>query len=312
LSTLKANGINTFTADAVAGVQKLTFPVHTVTLQDIFYFSGLKEIDLTGGTLFEMTKTNYNRNGVVKSIGGGPLVDFARRVGDMPLANAQYLLDLLDLGLLTKVKYIPNSLGIDQLLAPYASSGVIEYVTKPDEALIPLQPFLLDGLVQDNNWKMSLEAPAATYPAGVDLQNVMKATVLAKSGSFVLTIPKEYEFDVAQYKFLRFKIYAPAKSAFSGIYAPFQKLWPRIMNYMWAFNTESSFGQQYWALNANDFTIGDNQLQTWTDMKVDLSQAVGKHNRVIVINIGGEPNITFGTPAEPLTFYFANFRFSKN
>ncbi len=312
LSILKANGINTFTADAVANVQKLTFPVHTATLQDIFYFSGLKEIDLTGGTLFEMTKTNYNRNGIVKSIGGGPLVAFARRAGDIPLASAQYLLDLLDLGMLTKVKYIPNSLGIDQLLAPYASSGVIEYVGKPDEALIPLQPFLLDGLVQDNAWRMSLEAPALTYPDGVGLQNVIKATVLDRSGSFVLTIPKEYEFDIAQYKFLRFKVYAPAKSTFSGIYAPFQRLWPRFMNYMWAFNSESSFGQQYWAPNANDFSINDSQLQVWTDIKVDLSQAVGKHNRVIVLNIGGEPSMNFGTPTEPLTFYFANFRFSKN
>lgn len=309
---LEANGITTFTVDAIQDAQKLTFPVHTTTLQDIFYFPNLKEIDLTGGALFEMATTNYNRNGVVKTIGGGSLVPFARRVGDMPPGNVQYLLDLLDLGLLTKVKYIRNSLGIDELLAPYATSGVIEYIDKPDEALIPLDAFLLDGVAQDNAWKLALEVPAASFPAGTDLQNVMKATVLARSGSFVLTIPKEYEFDVQQYKFLKFKVYAPAKSVFSGIYAPYQRLWPRFMNYMWAFKSESTYGQQYWAPNANDFAIADADLQKWTDVTIDLSSAVGKHNRVIVMNIGGEPSLTFGTPPQPITYYFANFRFSKN
>ena len=309
---LTANGITIFTVDAIQNVQKLTFPVHTVTLQDIFYFPGIKEIDLTGGSIFQMSETHYDKNGIVRTIGGGPLVDFVRRAGDMSTANAQYLLDLLELGVLTKVKYIPNSLGIDKLLAPYAASGVIEYVSKPGEALIPPGPFLLDGLVQDNNWKMALEFPAVAFPAGSDLQNVIKATILNRSGSFVLTIPKEYEFDVQQYKFLKFKLYAPGKSAFEGIYGPFQRLWPRFMNYMWAFNTESSFGQQYWAPNANDNAIADSDLQKWTDVTINLASAVGKHNRVIVMNIGGEPSLTFGTPPVPLTFYFANFRFTAN
>ena len=309
---LAANGITTFTVDAIQNVEKLTFPIHTVTLQDIFYFPGLKEIDLTGGSLFEMTKTQYDRNSVVKAIGGGQIVDFVRRAGDMSPANVQYLIDLLELGVLTKVKYITNSLGIDNLLSPYAASGVIEYVSKPAEALIPLDRFLLDGVVQDNAWKMGLETPAVSYPAGDDLQNVLKATVLARSGSFVLTIPKEYEFDMKQYKFLKFKLFAPAKSTFSGIYGPYQRLWPRIMNYMWAFNTESSFGQQYWAPNADDFAIADSDLQKWIDVKVDLAQSGDKHNRVIVMNIGGEPSLTFGTPPEPITYYFANFRFSAN
>lgn len=309
---LTANGITTFTADAVAGIEKLTFPVHTGTLQDLFYFSGLKEIDLTGGTLFKMTKTEYNRNGVVKTIGGGDLVPFARRVGDMPASNVQFLLDLLDLGILTKVKYIPNSMGIDQLLEPYAASGVIEYVSKPDEALIPLGPFFMDGVVQSTDWRLGLEIPAATPPAGTDLQNVLRATVQARSGSFVISLPKEYEFDVKKYKYLKFKVYAPAKAAFAGIYAPYQRLWPRFMNYMWAFNTESTYGQQLWNTNANNFAIPDGNLQTWYDMQVDLSTIAARHNRVVVINIGGEPSLTFGTPTTPITYYFANFRFSAN
>lgn len=309
-AVMAANGITTFTADAVAGVQKLTFPVHTTTLQDIFYFPGLKEIDLTGGSVFQMLTNSYNRNNVTDVIGGGPMVPFARRVGDMPLSSAQYLLDLLDLGTLTKVKYLANSMGIDNLLAPYVASGVVEIVGKPDEALVPLQPFLLDGVIQDANWKLDVEAPAASFPAGTGLQNVLKATVRAKNATLVIQLPKEYEFDMTQYKSLKFKVYGPPKSAVSGTYAPYQGLWMRIMNYLWAFTSESSFGQQYWEYGKNAFMISDANLQTWTDMTVDLSQSVGKHNRVIVINIGGEPSITYA-PTQDIVYYFANFRFAK-
>lgn len=311
-AVLTANGVTTFTADAIAPIQKLTFPVHTVSLQDIFYFQGLKELDLTGGTMFEMTKNSYSRNGASDVIGGGPLVPFARRVGDMPAANAQFLLDLLDQGKLTKVKYLANSMGIDNLLAPYVSSGVVEIVAKPDEALIPLQPFLLNGVIQDANWELAVDETGGTYPAGTGLQNVVKATVKKANGTLVIELPKEYEFDATQYKYLKFKVYAPAKTALSGSYAPYQRLWFRIMNYLWAFATESSYGQQYWEYGKDANKIPDASLQTWTDMKIDLSQCAGKHNRVFVINIGGEPSGASFPPAQEITYYFANLRFSKN
>jgi len=310
LAIMTANGITTFTADAVGSIQKLTFPVHTTTLQDIFYFPGLKEVDLTGGTIFQMTTNSYNRNSVTDVIGGGPLVPFARRVGDMPISSTQFLLDLLDLGTVTKVKYIANSMGIDAQLAPYVSRGLVEIVGKPDETLIPLAPFLLDGVVQDANWKLDVEISPATFPAGAGLQNVLKATLRARNATLVIQIPKEYEFDMAQYKSLKFKVYAPPKSAISGVYAPYNRLWMRIMNYSFAFTTESTFGQQYWEYGRDAFTISDANLQNWTDITVDLSQSVGKHNRVIVINIGGEPSITWA-PTQDIVYYFSNFRFSK-
>lgn len=307
---LSANGVTTFTADAVASIQKLTFPVHTTTLQDIFYFQGLKEIDLTGGTMFEMTRNSYNQNGATDEIGGGPIVPFARRIGDMPLTSAQYLLDLLDLGSLTKVKYIANSMGIDNLLAPYVSSGVVEIVPKPDETLVPLQPFLLDGVIQDGNWRMDVEAPAVSYPTGTGLQNVVKATLRAKNATLVIQLPKEYELDVTQYKYLKLKVYAPSQAVLSGTYTPYKRLWFRFMNNLWAFGQESNFGQQYWEYGRDDFPINDADLEKWIDMTVDISQCVGKHNRVVLINIGGEPSLNF-SPSQDITFYFANIRFSK-
>ncbi|WP_223709231.1 hypothetical protein [Niabella beijingensis] len=133
-----------------------------------------------------------------------------------------------------------------------------------------------------------------------------------KNGTLVIQIPKEYEFDIKQYKYLKFKVYAPAKEVLSGTYAPYQRLWLRIMNNLWAFGSESSFGQQYWEYGKDAFPISDANLQKWTDISVNLSeQGADKHNRVIVINIGGEPSLTFA-PEKDITYYFANIRFSKN
>lgn len=60
------------------------------TLQDLFYFSNLDEVDLTGGDLFQMKTIFYNRNGIVATLGGGSFDPFARRVGDMPEVNASF------------------------------------------------------------------------------------------------------------------------------------------------------------------------------------------------------------------------------
>ncbi|WP_300597616.1 DUF4998 domain-containing protein [Niabella sp.] len=309
---LKANGITDFTANGTAAVQKLTFPVHTLTLQDIFYFPNVKEIDLTGGTLFQMKTNAYNRNSVTKTIGGGNQVYFARRVGDMPEANVFFLLDMLESGQLTKVTYMPGSLGIDALLQPYVDKGIVQLVSMPDEELISFDRFFIDGVVQDAAFKMDAAAVSSGYPAGTDLQNVFKGTILAKNASIVMMIPKEYEFNVAQYRYIRFKIYAPPKAAISGNYKDYQILWPRFMNYLWAFSTESTFGQQGWDLGKTDYKLPDAALQTWYDVRLDLTQAVGRHNRVLVLNIGGETSTAFTAPAQPIVFYFANFRFSKN
>ncbi|GAB3026953.1 hypothetical protein GCM10027051_34740 [Niabella terrae] len=308
-TTLLANGISTFTADAVSNVEKLTFPVTTTTLQDLFYFSNLKEIDLTGGSLFEMKSQSYTANGVTDVIGGGSLAPFARRVGDMPASSAQYLIDLLESGTLTKVTYLPHSLGIDEQLAPFVESGIVDLIEKPDEILVDFR-FLLDGLIQTNSWKMGLETPATTYPAGTGLENVIKATLQSKNSSFALSLPKDYELDVNTYKFLKFKVYGPPKSAVTGTYAVYQRIWPRFMNYLWNYAGESTYGQQIWDPGKDSHPISDANLQTWVDVTVDMSQAVGRHNRVIVINIGGEPSLTWPGPEE-ITYYFANFRFTK-
>lgn len=306
---LEANGVSVFTSDGVSAVEKLVYPLHANSLQDMFYFANLKEVDLTGGDLFEMTTLHYDRNGVQTTTGGGEFPPFVRKVGVISANNAQTLKDMLELGLLERVRYIPNSLGLDALLAPYVESGVVELVELPDEALIPFK-FLVDGVIQDGAWRMDIEFPATDAPAGMGLANVMKATVLASSGSFVFSLPLEYQFNADEYRYLKFKVYAPQKSIFADEYGAYQRLWPRFMNHMWAFGNESSFGQEYWAPDVNQFRIADADLQKWIDVAVDLSQMVNRHNRVIVINIGGEPSLTFAPPTD-ITYYFSNFRFTK-
>lgn len=306
---LEANGVTEFTVDGISAFTKLVYPIHANSLQDIFYFPNLKELDLTGGDLFEMTTLRYDRNSVQSTVGGGVRVPFARKVADISSANAQTLKDMLESGLLEKVRYVPHSMGLDNLLNPYIESGVVELVTSPSEALIPAN-FFLDGRVQDNAWQIDVTYPATDAPAGAGLQNVLKAVLRSRSASLVVALPREYQFNVQEYKYLKFKVYAPAKSSFSGSYAPYQRLWPRFMNSMWSFGQNSDFGQEYWAHNADDFRISDANLEKWIDVTVDLSQAVGKHNRVIVMNIGGEPSVDF-KPVPDIVYYFANFRFTK-
>lgn len=304
---LETNGITTFTADGVSRYTKITYPVHANSLQDIFYFPNLKELDLTGGSLFTTPKLTYDGNGAHSEVGGVKWQPFMSKVSDLT-EGAQTLKDLLESGIIEKIHYTPHSMGLDDLLAPYVESGVVELTPLPGESLIPQTGFFVDGLVQDNNWKMDVVYPATDAPAGTNLQYIYKATLRGRSASFALALPKEYQFNVQEYKYLKIRVYAPAKTSFGSGYGDFQRMWFRFMNSMWSFGGNSSFGQQYWAPGV--ISISDASLEKWSEITVDLSEAQGKHNRVIVINIGGEPNITFNPPAD-IVYYIANVRFAK-
>lgn len=306
---LAANGVTTFTAQGVSDVTKLTYPVHAKSLQDIFFFPNLKTLDLTGADLFEIPTLTYDRNGVVDVVGGGSYVEFLKKAGDIPENNYQSLKDLLEAGILEKVIYRPHSMGLDDLIAPYIEDGTVELVENPEEVLIGNQ-FNLDGNVQDGNWNMDITYPATDAPqSNMELKNVYKTVPKARSASFVFALPKEYEFNIEEYKYLKATIYAPEKSVFTGKYTPFQKIWPRFMNRMWSFADFSNFGQQYWAIDP--FELPDSYLGQWKEVSIDMSNALDKHNRVIVLNIGGEPGISNWDPPKEIEYFWANLRFSK-
>lgn len=306
---LAANGVTVYTADGVSSIEKLTYPVHANSLQDIFYFPNLKTLDLTGGTLFPLPELVYDRNGVRDVVGGGDFVPFIRKAGNIASGNMQALKDLLESGILQKVYYRPNTMGLDDLLRPYVASGVVELVNGPASVMIP-DKFQLDGVVQDGNWRLDITYRPTDAPAGEGLENIYKTVLRGKNATFVFALPKEYQFNVDNYKFLKFKVYAPAKSTISGAYEPYNRLWFRFMNSMWSFGGNSSFGQEYWDYTRDDFRITDANLQKWTDVTVSLERAVGKHNRVIVLCIGGEPSVNW-PPATDIVYYFSNFRLTK-
>ena len=308
---LTANGVHTFNAEGVSSIKKLTFPIHTKTLQDLFYFSDLDEIDLTGGNLFEMTQSSYSRNNVFITVGGGPFLPYVRRLGDMSEANARFLIDLLENELVKKVKYIPYSLGIDHLLEPFVDSGLVELVNTEDEPELPLD-FFMNGLIQTPALEVELTKKPSIYPQGNDLWNVMRVIPKDRSSSIVFKLPTDYQINAELYPYLKFKVYAPDKSYFPGVYDNFRSIWPRFMNRLWAFADDSPYGQELWNTVKGDNKLSDAQLENWVDIKIDISEMNGKHNRVILINIGGEPSISGGfNPPKDIVYHLANFRLSK-
>jgi hypothetical protein len=311
---LEANGVHEFTAAGTAGITKLVYPINTTTsLLDIFYFPNLKELDLTGTSL--LPTLTYNRNSVVSTVGGG---DWSPCVVNNNISNVgggETLLTLLESGVLEKVRYFSNTMGLDDILAPYVESGVVELIALPDEVLIPNQ-FNLDGRVQDNSFTIDLTYPATDAPDSEGLSEIYKVIVKQRSASFVFALPVEYRFNAAEYPYLKLKVYGPGKEAFTGYegrYSTYNRLWFRFMNYMWAFTSNGypGAGQQIWNTTTGTYAIPDAYLQKWYDLTLDISRLKDTYNRVIIINIGEEAN---PSPWEPplIQYYFANVRLSKN
>lgn len=302
---LIANGLTRFDFESASKFTKLVYPIHANSLQDMFYFSNIEELDLTGGTLFEIRKYTYDRNNTTSEIGGGIALPFIAKVNDV--GDVQVLKDLLESGTLKKVRYIPNTMGLDELLTPYVESGVAELVETPDEILIPYN-YNVNGLVQDGNFETAVTFNPNDAPAGEGLANVFKAIPKKKSASIVIAVPPDYRFNAKEYKYFKYRIYAPPKSTLTGNNANFQSIWIRFMNHMWAFGGNSNFGQEYWDHGNPTHPISDSDLQKWTEYTVDISNMASRHTRVIVFNIGGEKGID---PDGDMAFYFSNFRFSK-
>ncbi len=303
---LIANGVTTFTANGVSEITELVYPIHANSLQDIFYFPSLETLDLTGGELFStLPELHYDNRGFQDVVGGGEYAPFMRKSGNISGGNT--LKDFLEAGLIKKVYYRANTMGLDDILMPYVESGVVELIENPDEVLVDNQ-FELSGLLQDGNWALDVIYPATDAPAGEGLENIYKLIPRKTSASFVLALPKEYQLNADEYKYLKMMVYMPPKSQLTGEYANFQRLWPRFMNNLWAFGKNSNYGQEYW--ERSRFTMPDESLGTWSEVVIDVSNAVGKHTRVFVINIGGEPWIDYNPPAD-IVYYFANIRFTK-
>jgi hypothetical protein len=307
---LETNGVTVFSAAGTAGITKLVYPVNAESLLDIFYFSDLKELDLTGPGMPIPTLT-YNRNGVISTVGGEEWSPCIMAADGHQVGGSETLLTLLESGVLEKVRYAPNTMGLDDVLAPYVESGTVELV-EPDEVLMPHQ-FNLNGTVQDNSFTVDITYPATDTPDSEGLSEIYKVVVKQRSASLVFALPLKYKYNAAKYPYLKLKVYAPAKSVFTSGYTTYQRLWFRFMNYLWSFTSYGypGAGQQIWNTDKGAYTIPDAYLQKWYDLTLDISRLKDTYNRVIVINIGEEANPSPWNPP-PIQYYFANIRFSKN
>jgi len=245
-ATLIANGITTFTAGAVASVTHLTYPMHASSFQDLFYFSNVNSLDLTGQGLPNILPSDdYAGGGIFSTVGGGNWQPFMRRVhktADINISSVSSLTDLLESGQITKVRYITGTMALEDIFAPYVESGVVELVGYddplfPDEVYIEPQ-FWANGLAQDGNWRMNNFysgdfLPRAGYsdirkfdannetvngdkidlalnqltPSQQDGKNIYKSVMVGESASYFFALPKEYMFDSRVYRYLKFKLF---------------------------------------------------------------------------------------------------------
>ncbi len=284
----------------------------------MFYFPNLESLDLTGANLTNVLPTlDYNRNGVKTRSGGGGWQPFMLRVekpADIRISSIASLQDILESGQLKHIRYIPKSMGLDNLLASYVESGVVELV-KDDDPLYPetvfVEPqFFVKGQIVDNNWEMYNFYSGSFLPRSgftdigkfdpknetvngepVDLHleqllqsdgsNIYKCIIRMRSGSFAMALPKEYRYDNQRYKKLRFKMFCGTSAAvMAGSNNVFLQPWIRPMNYMWNFGNNSIYGQQNWDVSQSQSNwIQPNQIQNeWREYVIDMTPNDGGDN----------------------------------
>ncbi|MDR2040007.1 MAG: DUF4998 domain-containing protein [Bacteroidales bacterium] len=351
LVALRANGITTFTSEAVASVTKLTLPLHIGTLADLFYFSNLEELDLTGKDLPNvLPELTLSGSGYTYVIGGGSWQPYMRRIEyteifqiNPAIAAQQTLLDLLESGMLKKVTYIKKSMSLDDLLEPYIASGVVELVDEswyPAEAPIDIQ-LLHPGNVQTSSFNVSVDYPAATgeVPNPGDITNpdkVYKVAPINRNATFSFTLPKEYMYDFERYRYMKFKVYiSGGDEVKNGTYSAYRKIWPRIRYSFWGVdqgnNPYGSGDNWEWKPGGDrdQYQVPiTNVSSAWTEITIDMKQVTDKikaqdhsesynprsghyHSRNICINLGAEQGPDPYNPDSPITYYFADIRLTK-
>lgn len=354
IAALRANGITTFTPAAVSSVTKLVMPMHIGTLSDLFYFPNLEELDLTGQGLENvLPEITLAGNGVSYTFGGGNYQPYMQRIEytklypvNPPIAAQQTLLDLLQTGILKKIKYIENSLSLDDILEPYIENGVVEFITEdwyPNEA--PMDPLLAhSGKVQTNDFDISFIFPASATdipsPEGLtDPIRVFKVTPIGRNPTWSFTLPKEYMYDFERYRYLKFKVYINFADENdyknNAPYAVMARVWPRIRYTFWnPDNGNNPFGNgdnwEWKPDNRDLYRVPEASINTnWYEITMDMKQVTDKlmnqdhgspyntparghyHSRNICFSLGGENGPNPHNPSGPITYYFGDIRLSK-
>ena len=249
---LRANGMQTFTFDEADKLTELTYPMNMSTFTDLFYFTNVHTLNLTGKGLPASIETlRYSMNDVTTMVGGGAWQEFKMPV-DQPARirqntgfapqGLQTLKDALDKGQITKILYIPKTMGteFDKFLQPYVDSGVVELLNAdnpffPNVVYIDPQ-FYGNGWVQNVTWGVNMSYSGNFLPrpgftdiskfdptndfvngSPIDLKleqliqndgkNIYRVVIYSMHPTFFFALPREWRFDNAKYRYLKYKMF---------------------------------------------------------------------------------------------------------
>jgi hypothetical protein len=334
-SILEASGFLELTDEAARQVTKLTFPLgfESWTLQDLYYFPNLRELDLTQGTS-ELPTLTYVRNFTNtlgdttarynETIGGGNWLYFAS--GYMSDNNRAIIRDLLESGQLTKIKYTANSYPrLDADLAPYPDKVEIKPVTLPDDILIP-DNLRLNYLVENNDKGANIDysadgsnvPPEIAAKFGGTLKNVYKVTVNYKNSTLAFSLPEGIQFGFVPHGYVKFDVYVhTTDTAYTFMrpldiskYGGYRNVVITRRSKLNAFPEHSPYGTvSAWTA----LTYNDGELGAWKASNPwNLTSVPQEHIRLITMQLGSD-DVTWGLPGgQTLTYYIANLRMSKN
>ncbi|GEM_PF-397187 len=320
LSILEANGIKKFTIRDVENVTSLTYPMTMNTFADLFYFPKMRTLNLTGkGLMGTMARLSYSGNSVTNTVGGGAWQEFMSPVNkpkDIRRPESlQTLKDLIESGQITKIEYIPKSMGLDfdAFLQPYVQSGVVELLTN-DHSFFPqsvfVEPqFFANGIVQSPTWKVFPYYSGKFFPRPgepdigrfdakndvvngqpVDLklnqliqsdgENIYKMIVEANRPSIFFALPREWRFDNKRYRYFKFKMFIGSdKSLVSNVGGNnrhlFREPWIRPLNTLWNFKQNSDFGQGIWDTGRQPLMTDAEIQNSWREYTVDMNNNDG-------------------------------------
>ena len=354
IAAIRANGLMPLTAASAESVKKIIFPMHIGTLSDLFYFPNLEELDLTGQGLENVLPTmTLAGNGVSYTFGGGNYQPYMQRIEytkifkiNPPISSTQFLLELLEKGTLKKIRYIENSLSLDEMLEPYIANGVVQFVQEeeyPQEA--PLDPKLVhNGKIVTNDFdvQFTITTPLNDVPKPEDLNDpsqVYKVSPIARNATIAWTLSKEYMYDFERYRYLKFKVYMVCTDESDmkngGPYANYMRIWPRIRYSMWGPDQGNNpFGNgdnwEWKPDNRDMYRVPEQHINTsWWECTMDMKQVVDKitaqdhpgpynnparghyHSRNICFSLSGEQGPSPYRPNGDIIYYFGDVRLCK-
>jgi hypothetical protein len=323
---LAANGLVELTAESAENITALTFPLgfESWTLQDLYFFPNLEELDLTQGT-DELPVLTYSNNSVSSVVGGGPWLNCAS--GYMTDNNVNIIVNLLASGQLKKVKYRRNSYpNLDAKLEAY--SDAVEWSPAeplPNEIMIP-NSLRVDYRVENSAKSATVNygddatwVPAAIVAkrGNVAMRNVYKVTVTAQNSTVAFSLPLNLQFPLSPYGTLKADVYIQQDNNDGSDYEWMKGPYSRYSGHKTVKVTGqtelSSFPSHspYSYSNSTGATFPEDQLGTWQPLSWNISGYASGHVRVISLQMG-EDGATWPLPSgKTLTYYFANLRFTK-